>query len=115
MLRSALFAPTLREAPAEAVTAAHRLLLRAGYMRRCGASGIYSLLPLGVRVLEKLNNLIDAEMQSIGGQKLAMPLLLSAQAWRKTGRWESTVRRVSPRERRQLGESDCVCASRMTS
>eukprot|EP00048_Salpingoeca_helianthica_P007345 m.109314 g.109314 ORF g.109314 m.109314 type:complete len:552 (-) comp14304_c0_seq2:775-2430(-) len=85
LLVSALFAPTLREAPKDAILPSHRLLLRAGYMRQC-AAGIYSLLPLAVRSLDKITAIINEEMGAIGAQRLAMPCLTPAALWKKSGR-----------------------------
>ncbi|KAI8393414.1 uncharacterized protein BYT42DRAFT_524445 [Radiomyces spectabilis] len=67
----------------------HTLLLKAGFLRQ-SSSGIYSLLPLGLRVIEKISRIIDEEMQAIGGQKLALPLLLSSESWKTTGRWDTS-------------------------
>ncbi|KAI8819861.1 prolyl-tRNA synthetase [Fimicolochytrium jonesii] len=71
------------------VAASHGLLLRAGLIRQ-SAAGIYSFLPLGLRILEKLEKLIDREMRSVDGQKVALPCILPSDGWKKTGRWEST-------------------------
>jgi prolyl-tRNA synthetase len=84
-----MFIPTIKANPSDAMAASHILLLRGGFARQ-SASGVFMYLPLGVRVLEKIERLIDIEMQNIGGQKLRMPLLLSSELWRKTGRWDST-------------------------
>ncbi|TPX64820.1 proline---tRNA ligase [Spizellomyces sp. 'palustris'] len=67
----------------------HNLLLRAGYIRQSSA-GMYSFLPLALRVLAKIERIIDEEMQRVGGQKLSLPCLLPSDGWKKTGRWEST-------------------------
>lgn len=88
VLRSRLFAP-IRDEPRDAHVASHRLLVRAGYVHQTDA-GIYAFLPLGQRVLEKLVAVIDEEMAAVGGQKTSLPLLMSSELWRKTGRWEST-------------------------
>ncbi|KAF9910764.1 hypothetical protein BX616_010778 [Lobosporangium transversale] len=66
-----------------------QLLLRAGMMRQ-SSSGIYSILPFGQRVLDKIENIIDEELENIGCQKLSLPNLLPSENWKKTGRWEST-------------------------
>ncbi|KAI9209729.1 prolyltRNA synthetase putative [Polychytrium aggregatum] len=87
---SSLFVPTVtKEALAGEpnLCASADLLLRGGFIRQ-SSSGIYSFLPLGLRVLNKLERIIDEEMQSIGGQKLALPLLLGTHAWKKSGRWK---------------------------
>lgn len=80
--------PSLREVPKDAVTPSHILLLRAGYMRMAGA-GIYELLPLGLRVLHKIEAIIREEMNAAGAQELLMPALLPAEYFRETGRFDS--------------------------
>lgn len=84
---SQLFAPTLRDDPAEADAPSHRLLLRAGYVRQLTA-GHYSLLPLAVRVRAKVMGIIRAEMDGIGAQEMLLPALHPAEPWRRSGRWE---------------------------
>jgi prolyl-tRNA synthetase len=79
--------PTLKEAPSDATSVSHILLLRAGYVRRVGA-GIYSFLPLGLRVLHKIENVVRDEMNRAGGQELLLPALLPADYFRETGRWD---------------------------
>ncbi len=81
-----IFIPTLRETPAEAEAISHILMLRAGYIRQLGA-GLYIYLPLGWRVIEKINRIIKEEMDAIGAQEISMPALHPADIWRKTGRW----------------------------
>ena len=85
---SNLFVPTLREAPAEAEVASHRLLLRAGFIRQLH-SGHYSLLPLGLRVHDKVAGVVREEMNAIGGQELLMPAMHPAWVWEQSGRWTS--------------------------
>ena len=82
---SQLYIPTLREDPADADAASHRLLLRAGFIRQLMA-GHYSLLPLGVRVRAKIINVIREEMNRIGGQEFLLPSMQPAQIWEKSGR-----------------------------
>jgi prolyl-tRNA synthetase len=79
--------PTLKEAPADATSVSHVLLLRAGYARRVGA-GIYSFLPLGVRVLRKLEGIIREEMNRTGAEEVLLPALLPAEYFQETGRWD---------------------------
>jgi prolyl-tRNA synthetase len=79
--------PTLKEAPADATSKSHILLTRAGYVRRVGA-GIYSFLPLGVRVLKKIEAIIRQEMDRAGAQEVLLPALLPAEYFRETGRWD---------------------------
>ena len=87
MLRmSSLFVRTLREDPADAEVPSHRLLVRAGYIRRA-APGIYTWLPLGLRVLRKIENIIRDEMDGIGAQELSFPALLPREPYEATGRW----------------------------
>jgi prolyl-tRNA synthetase len=83
---SSLFVRTLRDDPADAEVPSHRLLVRAGYIRR-NAPGIYTWLPLGLRVLRKIENVIRAEMDSIGAQELLFPALLPREPYDASGRW----------------------------
>src|ERR1044072_10052249 len=80
------FVRTLREAPAEAEVPSHRLLVRAGYIRR-NAPGIYTWLPLGLRVLRKIENIVRDEMDAIGAQELLFPALLPREPYEATNRW----------------------------
>jgi len=82
---SNLFGKTQREIPAEADTISHQLLLRAGMIHQV-AAGVYSYLPLGWRVLKKIENIIREEMDKAGGQELSMPVLQPLELWQKTGR-----------------------------
>jgi len=88
MRYSRLFIPTLKEAPAEAEAVSHRLMVRAGYVRQL-AAGLYIYLPLGIRVMEKINRIIREEMNAIGGQEVTMPVLNPAEVWQQTGRWDT--------------------------
>jgi prolyl-tRNA synthetase len=83
---SQVFGNTLREAPAEAQMPSHRLLLRAGMIRQV-ATGIYSYLPLGWRVLRKIHAIVREEMDAIGGQEMLMPSAQPAELWQETGRY----------------------------
>ena len=85
---SSLFIPTLRDAPAEAEAASHRLLVRGGFIRQL-QSGHYSMLPLGWRVHQKVAEIIRQEMDSIGGQECLLPAMHPASVWQASGRWES--------------------------
>jgi len=87
MRLSALFFTTLRDDPAEAEMPSHRLLLRAGYVRQLG-SGLYSLLPLGFRVTQRVEQVIREEMDRIGCQEMSMPVVHPADLWRETGRYD---------------------------
>ncbi len=84
---STLFIPTLREDPADAEVASHRLLVRAGYIRQLTA-GVYSLLPLAQRVRLKVMQIIREEMNRIGGQEFLLPAIHPAEVWKESGRWE---------------------------
>jgi len=83
---STLFLRTLREDPVDAEVASHRLLVRAGYIRRA-APGIYSWLPLGLRVLAKIEAVVREEMEAIGAQEVHFPALLPKEPYEATGRW----------------------------
>jgi prolyl-tRNA synthetase len=83
---SHLFFATLRDDPAEAEMASHRLLVRAGYVRQLG-SGIYSLLPLGYRVTSRVEQVIREEIDRIGGQEMEMPVVHPAELWKESGRY----------------------------
>jgi prolyl-tRNA synthetase len=80
--------PTLREDPADAEAVSHKLMVRAGLVRQL-ASGIYVYLPVGLRVIEKVNAIIREEMNRIGGQELTMPVLHPAEIWQQSGRWDA--------------------------
>jgi prolyl-tRNA synthetase len=89
MRLSELFFTTLREAPAEMEMPSARLLVRAGYIRQL-ASGIFTLLPLGFRVAQRIEQVIREEIDAIGGQEMSMPVVHPGDLWRETGRYEST-------------------------
>jgi prolyl-tRNA synthetase len=84
---SQMFIPTLKEAPADAQVASHRLLVRAGFIRQLGA-GIYDHLPLARRSLAKVERIVREEMDAIGGQEFHLPALHPAEVWKESGRWE---------------------------
>ncbi|MBI5888388.1 MAG: proline--tRNA ligase [Deltaproteobacteria bacterium] len=84
---SRMLLPTLREAPADAEVISHRLMIRAGMIRKV-AAGIYNLLPLGLRVIQKVEGIVRSEMNRAGGQEVMMPLVLPAELWKESGRWE---------------------------
>lgn len=81
------YIPTLKEDPADAEIASHRLLLRAGMIRKI-ASGIYTFLPLGQKVLAKVESIVREEMDGIGAQEILMPALQPAELWHESGRWD---------------------------
>src|SRR6266516_2462213 len=82
---SQLFLPTLRDAPADAEAASHRLLVRGGFIRQVSA-GLWTFMPLGWRVHRKIEQIIREEMDAIGGQEMLMPVLTPAELWEATGR-----------------------------
>src|SRR3954466_13738435 len=88
MRLSRYFLPTLRETPKEAEIVSHRLMLRAGLIRQ-QAAGIYSWLPLGLRVLNKINAIIREEQNRSGAIEVLMPTIQSAELWRESGRYEA--------------------------
>ncbi len=88
MRYSHLFIPTLKEAPSEAEAVSHKLMVRGGYVRQL-AAGLYIYLPLGQRVMLKINQIIREEMNAMGGQEVTMPVLNPAEVWQQTGRWEA--------------------------
>jgi prolyl-tRNA synthetase len=88
MRMSQLFGTTLRENPADAEMPSHQLLVRAGMIRSL-AAGIYSTLPLGWRVLRKIETVMRQEMKAIGAQDMMMPVVHPAELWQATGRWQS--------------------------
>jgi prolyl-tRNA synthetase len=79
--------PTLREVPAEAEVISHQLLVRAGLIRK-SAAGVYTYLPLGLRVLRKIEQIVREEMDAKGGQEVLLPIVQPAELWRETGRWD---------------------------
>jgi len=87
MRYSKLFSPTLRDTPADAEVVSHQLLLRAGFIRRV-TSGVYDYLPMGLRVLRKIEGIVREEMNRAGAQELLMPMVQPAEFWQKSGRWE---------------------------
>lgn len=84
---SQFFISTLKEAPSEAELASHKLMMRAGYIKKL-ASGLYTWMPLGLRVLRKVENIVREEMDRSGGIELLMPAVQPAELWQETGRWE---------------------------
>src|SRR3954463_12846614 len=85
---SKFFLSTLKEAPAEAELVSHRLMLRAGLIRRLG-SGIYSLLPMGLRVARNVEKIVREEMNRAGALELSMPVVQPAELWQESGRWQA--------------------------
>ena len=87
MLMSQIFAPTLREVPKDAEIPSHQLMLRAGLIRK-NAAGIYTYLPLGLRVIQKIKKIIREELNAKGGQELLLPIVQPAEIWEQSGRWD---------------------------
>ena len=84
---SKMFIPTLKDSPADAEVISHKLMVRAGMIRQV-ASGIYSILPLGLRVLRKVEQIIREEMNRIDGQETFLPSIQPAELWQESGRWD---------------------------
>ncbi|MEO8423061.1 MAG: proline--tRNA ligase [Actinomycetota bacterium] len=104
MRLSKLFVPTLREDPADAEIASHRLLLRGGFVRQV-MSGVYTILPLGLRTIRKIEAIVRDEMDAAGSIELRMPILLPADPWRATGRYDlygETLFKLTDRHDRDL-------------
>ena len=90
MLQSKLFTKTQREAPKDEVSTNARLLIQAGFINK-EMSGVYSYLPLGLKVLNKISNIIREEMDTIGGQEVFLTVLQDKEVWEKTNRWDDKV------------------------
>ena len=88
MRMSQMFGSTLRAAPSTSEVAGHQLLLRGGYVRQVGA-GIFAFLPLGLRVMRRLEAIARQEMEAVGGQELSLPVVLPAELWKRSGRFDS--------------------------
>ncbi len=88
MYYSKLLIPTLREAPNDAEVVSHKLMVRAGYIRKV-ASGIYTLLPLCFMVIKRIENIIREEMIASGAQELLLPIVMPSELWKETGRWDA--------------------------
>jgi prolyl-tRNA synthetase len=104
MRLSRLFVPTLREDPAEAEIASHRLLLRGGFVRQV-MSGVYTILPFGLRTMRKIETIVREEMDAAGSIELRMPMILPADPWRATGRYDlygETLFKLTDRHDRDL-------------
>src|SRR5438132_3971777 len=104
MRLSRFFLPLLRERPKEAEVVSHRLMLRAGMIRQ-EAAGIYALLPLGLRVVEKINRIVREEQNRSGAIELLMPTIQSADLWRESGRYDDygkEMLRIKDRHERDM-------------
>src|SRR4249919_2577870 len=87
MKASRFFISTLKEAPADAEVASHRLMMRAGMIKKLGA-GIYSYMPMGLRVLRKVEAIVREEMNRAGAVELTTPVIQPAELWQESGRFE---------------------------
>ena len=104
MRTSQYLLPTLKESPADAQIISHQLMLRSGMIRKL-ASGLYSWLPLGLRVLRKAEAIVREEMNNVGAQELLMPAVQPAELWQETGRWQQygpELLRVTDRHNREF-------------
>lgn len=104
MRMSKTYCPTLKEDPAGADIASHKLLLRAGMIRQMG-SGTYTFLPLGMTVLNKVQDIVREEMNATGAQEILMPILQPAELWHESGRWDDygpELMRLNDRHEREL-------------
>ena len=104
MRTSQFLLATVKETPADAEIISHQLMLRAGMIRKL-ASGLYSWLPLGLRVLRKVENIVREEMNRAGGQELLMPVVQPAELWQESGRWDqygSELLRMHDRHNREF-------------
>ncbi|RJP26955.1 MAG: proline--tRNA ligase [Actinobacteria bacterium] len=105
MKQSSAFIPTLKDSPADAEVASHRLLVRAGFMRRV-ASGIYELLPLGARVVRNIERIVREEMNAAGAQEVILPIMQPRELWEESGRWSKygpEMMRLKDRADRDFG------------
>lgn len=89
MRTSRFFISTLKEAPSDAEIVSHQLMLRAGLVKRL-AGGIYTWMPIGLRVLRKVEAIVRQEMDHAGAIELSMPAVQPAELWQESGRWENT-------------------------
>src|SRR3990172_8804292 len=84
---SQMLIPTLKETPSDAEVTIHKLMLRAGMIRKV-AAGIYNYLPLGFRTLKKVENIVREEMNRAGAQEVLMPMVVPAELWQESKRWD---------------------------
>ena len=104
MYLSKLFLPILKENPAEAKIKSHQLMLRVGMIKQSSA-GIYSWLPLGLKIMKKIENIVRDEQNKIGAQELLMPTIQSAEIWKESGRYDDygeEMLRITDRQKREM-------------
>ena len=87
MKASKFYISTFKEAPSDAELISHQLMIRAGLIKRLG-SGLYTWMPMGLKILKKIENIIRNEMNEVGGVELLMPAIQPAELWEETGRWD---------------------------
>ena len=97
MKASQFFISTLKEAPADAEVVSHQLMMRAGFIKRLGA-GIYTYMPMGLRVIRKVEAIVREEMNRAGAVELLMPVVQPAELWQETGRFQKYGPRAAARE-----------------
>ncbi len=108
MRLSQMLLTTLRDDPADAEIPSHKLLVRAGYIRRIG-SGVYAYLPLMWKVLQKISNIVREEMNATGAQECLLPQIQPAELWQESGRWDTYTKAegimfaLQDRQQRELG------------
>src|SRR3989442_8739300 len=105
MIVLGLFPARLGGSPADAEAPSHQLLVRAAFIRRLMA-GVYTMLPLGLRTLRKIEEIVRQEMDGAGAQEIRMPIILPAEPWKVTGRWQaygSEMFKLVDRAGRELG------------
>ena len=113
MKASQFFVSTLKEAPADAEVASHKLMTRAGMIKKLGA-GIYNYMPMGLRVIRKVEQVIREEMNRAGGIELLMPVVQPAELWQETGRWEQMGPELLRVTTRKIEEGFLLQARRKT-
>ncbi|MFT6102717.1 MAG: prolyl-tRNA synthetase, partial [Candidatus Endobugula sp.] len=104
MRASRFLLSTLKETPADAEVISHQLMLRAGLVRKL-ASGLYTWMPLGLRVLRKVENIVREEMNKSGGQEVLMPVVQPSELWQESGRWQEygpELLRIKDRQQREF-------------
>src|SRR3989304_4577273 len=84
---SRMLLPTLKETPSDADVVSQKLMMRAGMIRKV-AAGIYNVLPLGLKVIRRVEGIVRREMDAAGAQELSMPVVLPAELWKESGRWD---------------------------